>query len=93
VWLRTYRNAGFAVIAQGIASSTGTHHSFIFSFAELLTVPIVDLACIWYDCKGDKFIGRLNIYRQLKTQAACKTSLASISQTPHHFGNNSCQRP
>ena len=79
--------AGFVVIAQGIASSTGTYDSFIFGFAELLTVPIVDFACIWYDCKGDKHIGTLQIQGDfIKAQAAHKTSLANVSQTPHHFG-------
>lgn len=87
MWLHTYRNAGFVVIAQGIAGSTGTYNSVIFSFAELLTVPVVDFARIWHDCKGDKFIGRLQIHGPLiKAQAAHKTSLASISQPPHHLG-------
>lgn len=92
MWLHTYRNPGFVAIAQGTASSTGTYASVIFSFAELFTVPVVDLARIWYDCKGDKFIGRLQIRGDfIKTQATHETSLASISQPPTTILGNSVQ--
>jgi len=82
VWLRTYRNAGFVVIVQSIARNTGTYHSFIFLFAELCTVTVVDLACTWYDCKGGKLRDRFHIHADfIKAQAAIKSCLQALFKT------------
>lgn len=60
--------------------------------------------CItWYDCKGDKCAGRLQVHGDfIKAWATYKNWLTNIRQTPHHFrkystipakgfnNNNSC---